>query len=106
MGLYLCDKMPAMKESEEDGLPCCDRVGHWLVVSTKGHSFKWNEDRATVFLKWTAFSDKMTSFPECYVYVMANIESGLELSQLNSSPKLSIWGLKLSQVKNSSFALE
>jgi len=33
MGLYLCDKMPAMKESEEDGLPCCDRVGHWLVVS-------------------------------------------------------------------------
>jgi len=31
MGLYLCDKMPAMKKSSEDD--CCNRVAHWLVVS-------------------------------------------------------------------------
>ena len=34
MGLYLCDKMPAMEEStDDDCCSCLGRVGHWLVVS-------------------------------------------------------------------------
>ena len=30
-----------------------------LICIENGHSFKWNEDRVTVFLKWTDFSRRL-----------------------------------------------
>ena len=41
MGLYLCDKMPSLNKGTGTGLDKeqtkLERVGHWAVVSTKGH---------------------------------------------------------------------
>ena len=77
------------------GPKCTTAVTKFTSLNGKGNSVK---------VKFFARNENyvISSIIFKNAYVMANVELGLELSQLNSSPKLSTWGLMLSQVKNSS----